>query len=724
MDCAASTSPVLCEHGRKVRCREIFLEQLEKEVTCGICQEYYTDPKILPCLHYYCKQCVLKLALRTGIDEPFHCPECRCKVTLPEEGVEGLKSSFFVGRLKPIWEGLVSVRDSKEEGKAEAIVEADGAESEMCRVHNEELKLYCFCCDIPICRDCTIVDHKEHTFQFNVVAASEMRRRIIKELNPLKEVGDELLKALEEVKNTREGVEAQGVGVAQTINSSFDELAEIVERRRKELLEQAGRQVQEKVDKLTGQESTLSAANAEVQSVVDYTERSVAHKTDYEFMSTLSEISNQIKSIHERNSSLQNIVPQEDVDVGVEVKCCDKVRQICQEEAKLTQLPMDITKRTVVGEGIRRATVDQAAEFTVIAKTLINGKPARHRNTEIVCVIKSLCNNHELECDVDQASESGCYKVSYTPTYCGRHKLTVLVDRRQIPNSPFSVNVDISPPQLGKPVRILYDVALTSDVTVNSSGLTVVGKQLEHPIVFYKDEQLVRSVSRNHLKLDNYSVVGIDIDSDDYIYFTVYHVNVLVKLDGEGKLVLKARSKGIGNLGLAVVGEEVAVCPRNHKGKIMLYDKNLKFKRVITGRGMGEFRDVSPDSENNLFVTDWDKNYVRVFSIQGSTLRSFNILPGSNALSAKLRGICVSGQYVYVCIEGGAVFYNGVYVFTTEGNPVSTIGCGGRNPMSTIGYREREEGQLMKPCGVFVDQDGFVHVADCTRLLVFQKLRD
>jgi len=31
------------------------LEELESEITCLICQEHYTEPKILPCLHYYCK---------------------------------------------------------------------------------------------------------------------------------------------------------------------------------------------------------------------------------------------------------------------------------------------------------------------------------------------------------------------------------------------------------------------------------------------------------------------------------------------------------------------------------------------------------------------------------------------------------------------------------------------------------------------------------------------
>ena len=75
--------------------QEKSLEELEREITCGICQEHYTEPKALTCLHYYCKQCILKLA-KTGTGKPFSCPECRSEATLPESGVDELKTAFFV----------------------------------------------------------------------------------------------------------------------------------------------------------------------------------------------------------------------------------------------------------------------------------------------------------------------------------------------------------------------------------------------------------------------------------------------------------------------------------------------------------------------------------------------------------------------------------------------------------------------------------------------------
>ena len=41
----------------------------------------------------------LRLPLRTGTGKPFSCPECRCEATLPEGGVDELKTAFFVNCL-------------------------------------------------------------------------------------------------------------------------------------------------------------------------------------------------------------------------------------------------------------------------------------------------------------------------------------------------------------------------------------------------------------------------------------------------------------------------------------------------------------------------------------------------------------------------------------------------------------------------------------------------
>ena len=92
---------------------------LEQEIVCGICHDHYQEPKILPCCHYYCKECVLRLARRYRVNEPFPCPDCRADTVLPENNPDNLPTAFFINRMKELHS-----RMEKAHGKVEAFCES------------------------------------------------------------------------------------------------------------------------------------------------------------------------------------------------------------------------------------------------------------------------------------------------------------------------------------------------------------------------------------------------------------------------------------------------------------------------------------------------------------------------------------------------------------------------------------------------------------------------
>ena len=137
------------------------LEQLEKEITCAVCQEHYTEPKVLPCLHYYCKKCILKLALRTASNQPFSCPECRQETTLPEGGVEKLKTAFFVNRFQSHLSVLKRVH-----GKVEV-------KCEECTDSGNKAEAFCRQCAVFICNECTRQHKRMKSFSSHQVGSLE-----------------------------------------------------------------------------------------------------------------------------------------------------------------------------------------------------------------------------------------------------------------------------------------------------------------------------------------------------------------------------------------------------------------------------------------------------------------------------------------------------------------------------------------------------------------------
>ena len=724
------------------------VEELEREITCGICQEHYTEPKVLPCLHYYCKKCVLRLALRTGTGKPFSCPECRCEATLPEGGVDELKTAFFVNRLKTtvstmerahgkvevkcelcsdsgdkaeafcrqcamfickncieqhkklkilLTHEVASLEDLKQ-GRAKPIVVKEDSASVKCPDHDEPLVIYCFDCDMLICRDCTLRDHRDHNFEFSQKAAATTKRNLLEKLEPLKTQSSSLSHAVEAVRTTKQELEVQRDTVANTtIKTSFQELRDILDNRERELLGEAERLVQEKMDRLSVQEKTFFLASAEVQSVVDYTEQCVRHCTNNEVMSTHAEIRGRIeREIDERSKSGRILKPVEEVDVGLEVMCAEALQQLCQTQANIIQLPIDPAKCTVTMEDNTEYVVNKPSHATLV--TRLSSNKILRRHCKVCCSLRSLYNNVITECKVGQTG-AGQYSIQCTPTVRGRHELTVSVDGQQVAGSPFPVFVSIPPTQLGKPVKVWTNLNRPAGITMNSIGEILVSEWSGNIIKFDTEgnrRTLVKQVRLNDLR-------KIAVDGEDNIYCIDQNSNRILRCDRNGRNIKVQEVKHVkeGQRGLAVIGEEVMVCAMDNKGTIMVYDKELNYVRCIEHRDTGYFWAISADSHGNLYCADKDNAMIQVFSNDGVFLRSIGSDGKGEKKVKRPCGLCVSGHYVYVCNYGSDNISYNISVFTTDGVYVTSFGQRGSN-----------EGDFNWPCCVCIDQDGFVYVTD------------
>ncbi len=721
------------------------LEQLEQDITCAICQEHYTEPMFLPCLHYYCKECILKLARRTASNQQFSCPECRQKTSLPEGGVEELKTAFFVNRFQSHWSvmkrghGKVEVKckectDSGNKAQAfcrqcavfickecarlhkrmksfashqvvplEDLRQGTAREiavkeppTKKCLTHEKPLAIYCCDCKSLICCDCTVTVHKEHKFEFSKVAAPDTKKKLLENLSPLRAAAVALSGAVTDIQTTKQEVEAQGNSVANTIHTSFNQLQLLLDKHEQQLLHQAANQVQDKIDKLTAQEKSLSVATAEVQSIVDYTERFVGHCSD-EVMSMHTEIRRRIQQeVGEHSKSGRSLEPVEEADMGVEVSCNEALLELCQSKAKITRLALDPAQCTVRGEGTHTAAVNQTAEVTLTTK-LTNKKTIRRR-VVVVSELKSLYDGSVVKCEVDQ-SGPGEYRIQYTPTVRGRHELTVSVDGQQVAGSPFPVSVSLSPTLLGKPGKVWTRIEHPTGITTNSVGEVIVAECYGDIVKIDKEGKKTVLVEYSKTKIKHLS--SITTDEEDNIYYTIEDSNKILRCDKNGGNVQVhevQQVKGPGYRGVAVVGDEVMVCECNNRGTILVYDREVKYVRRIEQDGMGQFRNISADPQGHLYVTDYDNDCIRVFSNDGVLLRSSFGGYDDNGVK-KLNdpcGVCVSGQYVYVTNQ-----YGNVSVLTTEGDYVTSLG-----------HRGNDEGEFNWPHSICVDVDNFIYVTE------------
>ena len=83
------------------------IKKLEQQLKCPVCLERYNHPKTLPCLHSLCHDCLCRfpVAVQRG-SEFITCPVCRNSTQLPDNGVSGFQSAFFLNDLLELYEVL------------------------------------------------------------------------------------------------------------------------------------------------------------------------------------------------------------------------------------------------------------------------------------------------------------------------------------------------------------------------------------------------------------------------------------------------------------------------------------------------------------------------------------------------------------------------------------------------------------------------------------------
>ena len=700
---------------------EKTLVSLEKEITCVLCQGHYHQPKVLPCLHFFCKECIFKLAIRAGKDKPFPCPECCKEASLPEGNVDNLQTAVFINRLKDQYTQLEKALSkevkcemcSTSELRVEAfckqcnkfacmicieshqrmkaffsdheIISLDELKKvgvkdlftktpimKKCLVHQKSLKMFCFCCNQLICHNCTLTDHRDHKFEFNLEAAVNKKKELIHRLDPLRKMEVRLSGAVEEINRAKLKLEAQAMFVTNNINTSFEELQMILERHKQQLLEEARREVSNKMASLKGQEEKMSISSAGIRSIIDYTEQCVRHCSDDEVMCMHVEIGNRIEQEIEGHSQPGRIIlPVEQVEVGVEVRCAEALEQLCQTRAKIVALT------------IKR--IANKAEINKLSEVTMSVTPTKQVN----CHLNSLYNGSLIKCKVKEIG-TWEYCIQYTPTVRGRHQLTILMDGKPVAGSPFPVVVCSPATLLDKPIMVWDGFKRPKGIVINSMGEIIVSECSGAVVVMDRDGTRLRSISCSEHQFE--CLRGVAVDDEDNIYFTDERTNRIFKSNKNCSKVQVHRIqqlKGPGYIDIAAIGDEVMVTECHNEGVIMVYDRELKYVRQIVGVNNDTLRGLSADSHQNLYVCDRKNSSIQVYRKDGELLRSFSCDENGVKMLKWPYGVCVAGQYVYVTDDG----VGNIVVFTTEGDYVTSFG------------------DYYSYC-VCVDQDGFVYVTD------------
>ena len=91
---------------------------------CQLCSKPYTDPRILPCLHSFCGQCLHMEIERSGDKQKMECPTCQRSIAIPEGGVNAIPQNLHLGFEVEV-AGYMSKIGSGGENSCDACIDGD-----------------------------------------------------------------------------------------------------------------------------------------------------------------------------------------------------------------------------------------------------------------------------------------------------------------------------------------------------------------------------------------------------------------------------------------------------------------------------------------------------------------------------------------------------------------------------------------------------------------------
>ncbi|MBN3307003.1 TRI33 ligase, partial [Amia calva] len=292
--------------------------------TCAVCKQSLQsrdcEPKLLPCLHSFCLRCIPQPERQISLQVPsvhgqdtqivnvMRCPVCR-----QEYKQTDLVDNYFVKDTSEVSNGssenssqvCTSCEDDasavgfcvecgewlcktcieahqrvkftkdhkirKKDDVSSGSVGTSGLRPVFCPVHKQEaLKLFCETCDRLTCRDCQLLEHKEHRYQFLEEAFQNQKGIIETFMAKLQEKKNYVQYSSAQVQNRIKEVNETHRKVEHEIKVAVFTLINEINKKGKSLLQQLESVTKERNVKLLHQQRDINSLAQQIMHVLGF----------------------------------------------------------------------------------------------------------------------------------------------------------------------------------------------------------------------------------------------------------------------------------------------------------------------------------------------------------------------------------------------------------------------------------------------------------------------
>ena len=353
--------------------------QESPSATCKKCSKLYTDPRILPCLHSFCKNCIKSLVIQHG--SKIRCPSCKTTSHIPNKGVEAIPQNVrlsyeaevamyemkikkevpsecgecsrvppqpiiafcctcrtflckpchehhCISRKLALNHKVLKLEEARKRKINEELKQNIPPAPLHCQEHTDtEVKFYCTTCKTLVCFQCTVIQHGGHKFDELRCYAQTQRDILNHSAQSMPDAITKLGGAIANGKAMTEKVGKRKMAVNDTIQNAFQELRKALDEREKTLLAQSSEIATSKLTSLQLQMEKMATLRDEITSCCKAISEAQRSHTDAQLLSVVVVMQARLQELMEKFSTM-TLQPQEDDTVATVVKTATLASEI------------------------------------------------------------------------------------------------------------------------------------------------------------------------------------------------------------------------------------------------------------------------------------------------------------------------------------------------------------------------------------------------------------
>ncbi|CAH1777020.1 unnamed protein product [Owenia fusiformis] len=677
---------------------------------CTICNETYTIPKVLSCFHTFCQPCLEKLQ---ETPDKITCVGCRQDTLLGPLGLHGLVPDFAVSNI--LEENDVTdtsalhctgckTKDTNAVARcfdcanllcANCVMahqfmhcfeghhvryladlqnkDAKIEKTVQCLKHKHDaLKYFCLTCNIPICQECTVVDHANgHNYEI----ISEISDGIVEKIHQMSEDSKNKANSLrglsKSIEHTSNHLQIHYHKAQNEINETYNFYRSMIEERKQEVLKELD-------GAYNAKQVTLSAIATKMQDSTDKLYQAAEFVDKLKGHTSSSELLVYKKLLDDKLDGLLNYFPDQNIQNMFDMEF--------------------VSNYQAIQVGVRNT-------FGYVRQNADKPAPIARPNTVI--------QNHNRKNRI-MSDTSGLMNGQHHGQLIDTHSLIKRFSTNNLLNFP-------PPPSLPSPTeqKVSYDTWSPGidimqnggqgggDVfTTSADPIVDLTSKLITANIYPPKSQLKRQKMIYHCKFGEFGVmegqftepsgVAINAQNDIIVADTNNHRIQIFDREGRFKFQFGECGKRDGQLlypnRVAVVrtSGDIIVTERSPTHQVQIYNQYGQFVRKFGANILQHPRGVTVDSKGHIIIVECKVMRVIIFDLFGNVLQKF----GCSKHLEFPNGVVVNDQEEIFISDNRA---HCVKVFSYQGVFLRQIGG---------------EGVTNYPIGVGINLAGEILIAD------------